>query len=392
MNEFIIETAQRSKAKLRLGLAGPSGTGKTYSSLRLAHGIESDWNKIVIIDTEQGSSNFYAHLGSFKVLNLQAPYSPERYIAAIDACEKMGFTVIIIDSITHAWIGRGGLLQEHEILGVRDSYFKMTKPRHRRIIDRILASTSHVIVTVRSKQTMVISQDGDKSKVEKKGLDPITESNFDYEMSAYFELSQSHTAEATKDRTEIFMKPGQPVYPQILSEDTGKQLMVWANSGKADKPAVQTSDPTHIWDIAPAKSEPEDVPPPPDDFIESLEKPKESLINDFQQGKIDKLAEELGVTIQDMYTSINSHYGVGTIKHLTQSQAADAIQRLIDRKKAKKMKEEEAAQNESICSKHNVEWRTMTKGNKTWQAHKTEDGWCNKEGSQKTLPSEPLFN
>ena len=105
--------AKRQQLKLRIGLSGPSGFGKTYSALLLAYGMTNDWSKIAVVDTENGSSNLYSHLGDFNVLNLTEPYSPERYIEAIKACEQADIDVIIIDSITHEWQGKGGCLENN---------------------------------------------------------------------------------------------------------------------------------------------------------------------------------------------------------------------------------------------------------------------------------------
>ena len=88
---------------MRLALQGASGSGKTYSSLLIAHGMTSDWSKIAVIDTENGSADLYAHLGTYNVLSLSEPYNPEKYIDAIGICESAGMEVIIIDSISHCW-------------------------------------------------------------------------------------------------------------------------------------------------------------------------------------------------------------------------------------------------------------------------------------------------
>ncbi|HPN22924.1 MAG TPA: AAA family ATPase, partial [Tenuifilaceae bacterium] len=99
-----IRTAERRKAKIRLGLQGPSGSGKTYSSLLIAYGLCNDWSKIVVIDTENHSADLYAHLGEYRVLNLQKPFSPESFIKAIELCESSANTeVIVIDSISMEW-------------------------------------------------------------------------------------------------------------------------------------------------------------------------------------------------------------------------------------------------------------------------------------------------
>ncbi|MFE8436238.1 AAA family ATPase, partial [Tenacibaculum sp. ZH3_bin.2] len=146
-----LQKAQRHQVKLRLGLSGASGFGKTYSALLLAYGITEDWSKIAVIDTENNSASLYSHLGNFNVLNLNEPYNPERYIQAIKICEEANIEVIIIDSITHEWSGKNGCLQLHEQLGGRFQDWAKITPRHNAFIDAILQSKCHIITTTRRK-------------------------------------------------------------------------------------------------------------------------------------------------------------------------------------------------------------------------------------------------
>src|SRR4051812_8726433 len=110
-----LRKAAREKTKIRIGLSGPSGSGKTYSALLVASGMAS-WEKIAVIDTENGSTDLYSHLGDYSVITLTAPFSPERYIEAIAACEAAGMDVIVIDSVTHEWDGKGGCLESNELI------------------------------------------------------------------------------------------------------------------------------------------------------------------------------------------------------------------------------------------------------------------------------------
>ena len=109
-----IQKATKEQVKLRIGISGASGFGKTHSALLLARGLAPSWDKIVVIDTENNSASLYADLGDFNVLELSEPYAPEQYIQAIKTCEKAGFEVVVIDSISHEWQGKGGCLQIHE--------------------------------------------------------------------------------------------------------------------------------------------------------------------------------------------------------------------------------------------------------------------------------------
>jgi archaellum biogenesis ATPase FlaH len=96
-----LQKASRKKASIKMSLQGPSGSGKTYSSLLIAYGLCNDWTKIAVIDSENHSSELYSHLGSYNVLQLSAPFTPEKYVQAIEACGQAGMQVIIIDSISH---------------------------------------------------------------------------------------------------------------------------------------------------------------------------------------------------------------------------------------------------------------------------------------------------
>lgn len=220
----------RKQAKIRLGLSAVSGGGKTYSALLIAHGICQDWGKVAIIDTENGSADLYQHLGDYNVLPLTAPYSPERYIEAIAACEKAGMQVIIIDSITHEWEGKGGCLQIAESLGGRYQDWAKVTPRHQAFINAMLQSPSHIITTVRRKQDYEMTKDGNgKIKVEKGGLKEITREGFEYELTANLEIDIRHNATASKDRTGLFMD--KPAF--VPTAETGKLIKEWCETGEA---------------------------------------------------------------------------------------------------------------------------------------------------------------
>lgn len=225
-----IQKAQKEQVKLRVGISGASGFGKTYSALLLAYGITNDWSKIAVIDTENGSANLYSELGNYNTVNLQPPYSPERYIEAIELCEKSGIEVIIIDSITHEWSGKGGCLQIHEQLGGKFQDWAKITPRHQAFIDKILQSNCHVITTVRKKIDYSMDRDSNgKTRVVKHGLKDITREGFSYELTIDFEIiNDNHLVVASKDRTGMFMN--KPEF--VISSGTGKKLLDWCNNGR----------------------------------------------------------------------------------------------------------------------------------------------------------------
>lgn len=245
--KYIIETAQKQTSKLRISLAAPSGGGKTYSSLRMAYGITNDWSKIGVIDTEQKSSANYKKLGDFKLINLEAPYTPDNYIGAIQAFEIAGMEVIIIDSVTHIWKGRGGLLEYQNALGGRFQDWAKTTPMYQKFIDSILQSKCHMITTIRKKEGYALSTEGGKTKVTKQGMDDEIRDGYSYEMTVAFDLNINHLAESSKDRTGLFMKSDGSNEAFMITEETGKQLKQWAESGitpTIDTPQQKQPTPT----------------------------------------------------------------------------------------------------------------------------------------------------
>lgn len=224
-----LQKAERHQVKLRIGLSGPSGFGKTYSALLLAYGMTNDWRKIALIDTENNSASLYSHLGDFNVLSLEEPFTPERYIKAIKLCEDADISVIIIDSISHEWQSKGGCLEIQEQLGGRFQDWAKVTPRHNAFIDAIILSKCHLITTSRRKIDYSIDKGSDgKTKVNKLGMKEITREGFEYELTLNFEfLNDKHLVSASKDRTELFT--GKPEF--IINSSTGKKLIEWCNQG-----------------------------------------------------------------------------------------------------------------------------------------------------------------
>ena len=225
-----LRKATRKKAKIRLGLSAVSGGGKTYSAILIAKGLCGDLSRVAVIDTENGSADLYAHLGDYNVLPLTPPFAPERYIEAIRACEKAGMEVIIIDSISHEWDGKGGCLEIVESLGGKYQDWAKVTPRHQAFLEAILHSPCHVITTVRRKQDYEMVKEGNKVKVEKAGLKEVTREGFEYELTINLEMDTNHMATASKDRTNLFM--GKPAF--LPSEKTGEIIAQWCEQGEEE--------------------------------------------------------------------------------------------------------------------------------------------------------------
>lgn len=225
-----IRKASREKKKIKGLLSASSGAGKTKGALRLAYGLVGDWEKICVIDTENKSADLYADMGSYSVLELNPPYTPEAYMKALKDVEDSGFEVVIIDSITHEWAGEGGCLELHNKLGGTFKEWGKVTPRHNQFINAILKSNCHVLCTVRRKEEYTQTQGNDgKQKVVKLGLQEITRDGFTYEMDFVFEIDNStHLTTCTKDRTQLFVERDS----FLITEETGVELRDWSNSGK----------------------------------------------------------------------------------------------------------------------------------------------------------------
>lgn len=261
---FELKKAKRSLAYLKLGIAGPSGSGKTLSSLLMAYGLLKEeypnstdaeiWDKICIIDTENRSASLYVgnnihgvKLGEYYTIELAPPFTPQSYMDAICACEHGGIKVLIIDSLSHAWSGEGGMLDMQGRVASRtgNSYtaWRDVTPLHNRLVDKILQCDMHVILAMRTKAEYVIeTNEKGKQAPRKIGLAPIFRDGVEYECTVFFEVALDHTVSATKDRTMQF---DQQVF--VITPDTGKKLYRWLNEGEpqrahTEKPTMQKAE------------------------------------------------------------------------------------------------------------------------------------------------------
>jgi hypothetical protein len=229
---FVIRKAERKQAKLRMALVGVSGCGKTTGAIRLAGGMGG---KFVIIDTERKSADLFAHLADFDVLQLEKPFTPEKYIEAIRHCENAGYNTIIVDSLSHAWSGEGGVLEMQDnatkASSTKNSYtaWREVTPWQNRLIDAMLQSNSHIIVTMRAKTHYDLVNENGRMKPVKVGLAPVQREGMDYEFTVVLDIDKdSHIYSASKDRTQLF-----DGNPDKISFETGKRLMEWLNDGKS---------------------------------------------------------------------------------------------------------------------------------------------------------------
>jgi hypothetical protein len=226
----VIRKAERKKSKLRLALVGATGSGKTYSALQLAFGLGS---KVGLIDTEHGSGDLYADLGDYDVITLEPPYTVAKYRDAIRAFEEAGHDTIIVDSLSHAWSGEGGLLDKQGQLEASGKYrnsfatWREITPEHNKLVEQMLGSPAHVIATMRTKTEYVVEKDDrGKNSVRRLGLSPVQRDGVEYEFTVVMDMSENHTACASKDRTSLF-----DGWCDRISAATGRTLRQWLDSG-----------------------------------------------------------------------------------------------------------------------------------------------------------------
>jgi AAA domain len=240
-NRPVIRKAERRKSKLRLAICGPTGSGKTMSALLLAFGLGA--GKVGLIDTEHGSGDLYAHLGDYDVITLEPPYTVAKYRDAIRAFEDAGYDTIIVDSLSHAWSGEGGLLDKQGQLENSGKYrnsfatWREITPEHNRLVEQMLGSPAHIVATMRSKMEYVVERDDrGKNSVRKIGLSPVQRDGVEYEFTVVMDVSENHTARASKDRTTLF-----DGWCDRISAATGRTLRQWLDSGTEPARAMPAS-------------------------------------------------------------------------------------------------------------------------------------------------------
>jgi hypothetical protein len=187
--------------------------------------------KIGLIDTEHGSGDLYAHLGEYDVISIEAPYTVAKYVQAIHAFEEAGYSTIIIDSLSHAWAGDGGLLDKQGKMADRGTNsfaaWRTITPEHNNLVDTMLRSPAHIIATMRAKQEYVLeTNDRGKQQPKKVGMAPVQREGMEYEFTVMLDVDMNHVASASKDRTSLF--DGRFFK---IGKETGEELLQWLETG-----------------------------------------------------------------------------------------------------------------------------------------------------------------
>ena len=243
-----IRKAVRENVWVKLALMAPSGGGKTYSALRLATGMKGELeamgkpSKILMVNTEASRGIIYADEFEYDILDVMSPHNPEKYVDILSDVEEDGtYGIVIMDSTSHEWIGKGGCIELHEAAGGNYQAWGKVTPRHNKFIEKIADSEIHIIATMRGKdQYEMEKSDSGRVTVKKLGVGSRQREGFEYEFTATFLIDQaSHMSTVQKDNTHKFENEG----AVLLSEKHGTALIRWANSGDGYTPTVRHSTP-----------------------------------------------------------------------------------------------------------------------------------------------------
>ena len=251
MLEF--KRATKEQSRLRMAIDGPAGSGKTFTALRFGFALQARvGGKVALIDTEHASASKYAdQFPEFDTLVLDS-FSPETYMEGIKAAERAGYTILIIDSLSHAWDGVEGALEQVDRAALKggNSYtaWRDVTPLHRRMVETILQSDCHIIATMRSKMEYVLQEEtnskGRTVMVPKKiGLAPIQRQGMEYEFDVMADMDVDHRMIVSKSRITA-------VDGAVVVKPKGEWLepvIDWLTSGaKHVEPAKWQDDPAEI--------------------------------------------------------------------------------------------------------------------------------------------------
>lgn len=287
--------ATRKKLKLRMAIDGPSGAGKTYTGLRFAFTLG---RRVAVIDTENRSASKYKGDSpdgvpfDFDVAEL-TNYAPTEYTSAIQEAGREGFDVIVIDSLSHAWVGEGGALDLKDRQGGNSftAWAKIT-PMQRRMVDAIQQSPCHVIATMRSKTEYLLEQDEKGRMVPRKiGMAPVQRDGMEYEFDIYGSMDWTHTLTITKSRCPL-VADAVSVKPSAGFLDP---VIRWLESG-----TVIENRPAQSTDEATARIQ-------------------------ARTAAIRDLLAKLGTRPEMAIVTLKTRYGVETFEELTDAQAAEIV-------------------------------------------------------------------
>ena len=241
---FQFTPARREQVSLLIALAGASGSGKTYSALRLAKGI-SPSGKIAFIDTEARRGLHYADRFNFMHADMRPPFRPTRFIEAIHAAEDAGAEVVIIDSFSHEYDGEGGIMDwadELEKGGTKSpGNWKVPKQAHKKMMNALLQCRASIIFCLRADEKIKIERDNGKTVIVPLGWMPICEKRFAFEMTASFTLTPELPGVPRFDLPHKVQEQHRAMFPEgvPIGEASGEAIAKWARGGAAPMTVLQ---------------------------------------------------------------------------------------------------------------------------------------------------------
>lgn len=283
--------ATRARTYLRLALCGPAGSGKSFTGLRVATGLLDPGQRLAVIDTEHGSAELYADAENpdggrfdFDVVRLDlanGKFSADNYIAALRAAADERYPVVLVDSLSHAWAGEGGILDQVDNTAAKSArggegnkfaaWRGGTKSQNE-LVDALLSYPGHLVCTLRSKVEFVLEEVNGKKVPRKVGMATVQRDGVDYEFTVVGDLDvDTHRLSVTKSRCSAiadrsFARPGR---------DLALELKRWLDQGEAPAPA-QREEPRRV---EPAR---EQAPPEDRDHVRTPPEDREPRLTDEQ--------------------------------------------------------------------------------------------------------------
>lgn len=276
-SEYEYVDAVRHNTNLLIAFAGPTGSGKTYTALEVASGLAGDGGVVGVLDTEAGRATHYADMFKFKHLDLQAPFTPQRFLAAIKSAEERGFAVLVVDSASDEYEGPGGLADMHDAAMVRmarkesiedlDAWqvdklnapaWSGPKTAHKRILMSALRHMRmHLIFCLRAEEKIEfvkVTEDGkEKTKIRPRGWVPICEKNFMYDMTMSFVMNHENPGVPLMNDRGLplhgkLQEQHRHAFPsgKLITRESGRLLAEWAKGGtkKASVPPATSKSVT----------------------------------------------------------------------------------------------------------------------------------------------------
>lgn len=247
------QKAIKQQSKLRLALCGLPGSGKTWTALALACAIAALMRefgqgdgRVAVIDSERGSARLYADQFDFDVCELDS-YSPMAYVDKIHEAERAGYDIIIADSISHAWAGKGGALEQKDSAAARNgnswTAWRDVTPKHNALVDAMIGCRAHFIATMRVKMEHVQETVNGKTEIRKVGLQLIQREGMEYEFTLVGDIDHTHTLKISKTRIhgidigDQFERPG---------AEMARRIYTWLMSGAPVEPQPITVEAVQV--------------------------------------------------------------------------------------------------------------------------------------------------